>query len=166
MGNHKMKYHLMKWWYYDFNFGGLKTYEKVKMKILYSALKEMTPEERQFLAEKYRVAKRPYIKDSIMAERLGIDSKDYSKKRIQIESKLQSFIAKFDEKFEGEFQEELEKDNQENGKPRKPEKIMSFTQLKDDADRAYEELTQAFSQNELGDKPDIAKIAREVMRTL
>lgn len=86
--NRQVKHYLIQWYDFDKNIHDLTDMQRKKMKTLYAGLKELKPEERKLLAVKYRVKKRPYIKDSIVAESLGMTEKEYSKKRIAIEDKL------------------------------------------------------------------------------
>lgn len=92
--NQIVKYYLRKWAYFDQNIRDLDRVEAVKMKILYSALKEMEPADRQFLAEKYRVTGNKPIPDKVMAKRQRIPMQEYRDKRIAIENKLNPLIRR------------------------------------------------------------------------
>ncbi|WP_145524124.1 hypothetical protein [Virgibacillus sp. SK37] len=78
------------------------------MKILYSSLRELTPDQRNLLAEKYRVKKQPYIRDDVLAEKRGLSLSEYRKVRNYIERRLHPIILKNNEKYEDEFRKALE----------------------------------------------------------
>lgn len=107
MRNRIVKYHLIKWTYYDNNLSYLNDAERAKMKSLYLALKELDPEERQFLAEKYRVAKKPYIPDATLAAKRGLSLKEYREKRIFLEDKLRPIIQQHDDLRHEELMKDL-----------------------------------------------------------
>lgn len=92
--NQRVKHYLIQWYRFDTEINFLTEVEILKMKTLYSALKELDPEERKLLATKYRVEKRPFIKDEFVAASFNMSEKEYSKKRIEIEDKLKPLLQK------------------------------------------------------------------------
>src|SRR5690606_26193848 len=100
------------WPYIDSNLTELSNVEEVRAKILYSSLKELEPEERKLLAEKYRVEQKPYIKDSVIAEKHGIKLQEYRNKRVSIEEKFQKIIEKNLEKYGDELSNAIRLDYQ------------------------------------------------------
>lgn len=94
MRNQIVKHYLRQWGYLDKNINYLSNTEAVKIKTLYSALKELQPEERKFLAVKYRVPDKHIVPDAAAAAQQGMDLKEYKEKRIAIEDKLCPFIDK------------------------------------------------------------------------
>lgn len=104
----RVKYFLGKWFYFDTQLSYLDEVETVQMKILYSSLKELTPEERKFLAEKYRVPEKPYIKDAILATRIGCSLEEYKSQRINIEKKFRPIINKYVDLYKDEFSKAMD----------------------------------------------------------
>lgn len=96
--NRLAKYFLRKWLYYDKNIELLREVEEINMKILYASLKTLCNKELELLADKYRVEGLP-IKDSILAERMGVSLESYREERIAVEDKLQLEITKNKEKY-------------------------------------------------------------------
>lgn len=91
--NRLAKYFLRKWLYYDRNVELLREAEEINMKILYASLKTLCNKELELLADKYRVENGPPIKDSILAEKMGVSLEAYRQERITIEDKLQNEIS-------------------------------------------------------------------------
>jgi hypothetical protein len=110
MKNQIVKHYLIKWGYFDQNLPYLDNLEKIKMKILYLALKELKPEERQFLAGKYRVAKKPIIADAVLAVQYGLDLRTYREKRIALETKINPAIKKHATLYHDELMEAIKSD--------------------------------------------------------
>lgn len=111
MPKHQLtKYFLNKWSYFDQNVQYLNKTESLKMKILYSALKDLDPEERRFLADKYRVVKKPFVADAVLAEREGLNFWRYREKRIEIESKLHQSIVKFNDLYKDQLEKAIDFD--------------------------------------------------------
>lgn len=101
--NQVVKYYLSRWYYFDTHMDYLNEVDLIKMKILYKSLKELSSEERKFLADKYRVERRPYIKDIAIAIEIGMPIKAYQEKRIRIEDKLRPILLKHKESYTEEF---------------------------------------------------------------
>lgn len=106
--NRITKVFLGKWSYFDRSIGVLEESEKIKMKIFYSALKEIDPEERGFLAEKYRIPHKTatyksFLPDDVLAAKQGLSLKEYKEKRIDIETKLHQFVVKYYEMYNEEL---------------------------------------------------------------
>ena len=101
--NRIVKYFLNNWSYYDQNVGYLSACESIRMKILYQTLKEMDPEERKFLANKYRVAKKPIISDAVLAKQQGLSLMEYREKRIKVETRMKSILQKYEDLHEEEL---------------------------------------------------------------
>jgi hypothetical protein len=77
------------------------------MKILYQSLKELEPEERRFLAEKYRIAVKPIVSDAVLAKRHRTRLKKYREKRVAIEMKLIPAIKRYEEQHQEEYRQAL-----------------------------------------------------------
>jgi|SRR5699024_6301022 len=92
--NRLAKYFLRKWLYYDKNVELLREVEEINMKILYSSLKTLCNKELELLADKYHVKTNGIIKDSILADKMGVSLEAYRQERIAIEDKLQDEIVK------------------------------------------------------------------------
>ncbi|RDW15955.1 hypothetical protein [Oceanobacillus chungangensis] len=133
MRNQIVKHYLLAWGYLDNNMEYLNDAELVKMKILYAALKEITLDERQFLAEKYRVPVKPYIKDSILAERNSVDVKEYVKERIRIETKLKPIFIKCKEQYQDEYRKAIDLVHSASRKRFLAKKEKDFELLKESA---------------------------------
>lgn len=103
--NRLVKYYLIKWGYYDHYLADLTGTERIKMKILYLALKELEPEDRKFLAYKYRNKPKVIPSDKEVAARLQMDFKDYREKRIAVETKLNPTIKRYSEMHHNEVME-------------------------------------------------------------
>lgn len=108
MMNRLTKYYLRYWARFDKNMAYLSSTETIKMKILYSALKEISSEERQFLAKKYRVTKKPFIPDAELATQYGIDLKEYREKRIALETKFNPILLKYIALYQDELSKAIE----------------------------------------------------------
>lgn len=108
--NRLAKYYLRQWAHFDKNFEYLRHVEEIDMKILYSGLKEMDPEERTFLANKYRVTIKPYVVDKTLAKRYGMTLDEYRIKRIALETKLQSKLDAIIPKYQAERKKALDID--------------------------------------------------------
>lgn len=104
--NHIAKHYLRQWRYFDSNLEYLNSAEAINIRILYSALKEMTPDERQFLADKYRRSSKP-ITDKDMAEEYDMTMKEYVDKRQKIETKLKPHIVKLRDEREKDLSEAI-----------------------------------------------------------
>lgn len=61
--------------------------DKRFLKPLYAGLKQLTPDEIEFLMQKYYYPKEPYT-DKQMAEKLGLTVSGYGNKRRKIEARL------------------------------------------------------------------------------
>lgn len=88
------KYYLNKWGKIERNVSQLsEVYSRIAF-ILFSALKEMTEEERKFLADKYRVIifGRWSKSDKELAEEYGMKLSDYQKLRKGIEYKFYYYL--------------------------------------------------------------------------
>ena len=88
----RAKFLLRQWYYFDNNAAYLTEKEKEDMKLLYTALKELQADEREILATKYRVKERPYIKDSIVAQELGLSEHQYGDRRRRAEVRIQQSL--------------------------------------------------------------------------
>ena len=89
-------YYLNNWYRYKKNLKELNKTELEKMRELYRGLKELQLEDRNFLAIKYDRPKRP--NDEILAGELGMEVKEYSKQRREIQRKLKSIMQRQREK--------------------------------------------------------------------
>ncbi|WP_112181639.1 hypothetical protein [Paraliobacillus zengyii] len=101
--NQQAKFFLRKWPYFDQNINYLTDVEKVNIKILYTALKQLTESQRKLLAEKYRVFDGLPINDSVLARERGITLKEYREIRIIYESDFQAFLNEAKEKYKEQF---------------------------------------------------------------
>jgi len=112
MRNQIVKYYLRKWGYFDKNVHYLNKVDSVKMKTLYSALMELSADERFFLAEKYRVGEKQFIPDSILAAQHEMDLKGYRVKRIALENKLNPVLKKHIDLYKNELKVAIKLDYQ------------------------------------------------------
>lgn len=101
----QVQHYLIQWYYFDNNINYLNELQRKKMKTLYKGLKELDPEERNLLAAKYRVEKKPFIKDSVVAESFGMTEKEYRDKRVAIEGKLRRIFKNLAEQEANETEE-------------------------------------------------------------
>lgn len=88
------KYYLNKWGWIERNASQLdESYKEIAF-ILFSALKEMTEEERKFLADKFRVtiARKSSRPDKEIAEEYGMELQEYRKLRKGVEYKFYSYL--------------------------------------------------------------------------
>ncbi|MET3684478.1 hypothetical protein ABID56_002615 [Alkalibacillus flavidus] len=72
------------------------------MKILYATLKELTEEQRSFLADKYRVDRSTPIPDKEMAERYNMTQLDYMNMRKRYERLFYRQLEKALDYYKGE----------------------------------------------------------------
>lgn len=103
--NQVVKHYLLQWHYFDSNINHLTGAETVKAKILYTALKHLAPEERRFLANKYRAEKK--LNDALIARKYGMTMTDYRNKRIYLEDKLRPFIVEASEQYQVELSKQI-----------------------------------------------------------
>ena len=101
MKNQLVKHYLIHWYELDENIEYLSSAEEVKIKILYSSLKELNDDEVEFLAEKYH--HRTRLSDEVITNIKGVDFQSYRDQRIRIETKLEKFIKKYRKEFDNEF---------------------------------------------------------------
>ncbi|WP_161878621.1 hypothetical protein [Alkalibacterium sp. MB6] len=94
-------YYLNNWYRYKKNLKELNKTELEKMRELYRGLKELPLEDRNFLAIKYDRPKRP--NDEILAGELGMEVKEYSKQRREIQRKLKSIMQEQKNRQRGEM---------------------------------------------------------------
>jgi hypothetical protein len=95
----------LKWAYLDQNYQHLSSVEVVQMKILYHSLKQLTEEERAFLAGKYRLPLRKgknELPDAVAAKASSMSFKSYRAHRIAIESRMKPYVLNSVERFEKE----------------------------------------------------------------
>ena len=109
------RYYLRKWAYLQNNIEVLTPTETVCIKILYSALNEVSEEDRKWLKEKYHdtvlnekghMARR---KDKDIADSLGIGLNDYLHIRVAAEQRLSPHMLKYREQFHKELMESFKK---------------------------------------------------------
>ena len=94
-------YYLNNWYRYKKNLKELNKTDLEKMRELYRGLKELPLEDRNFLAIKYDRPKRP--NDEILAGELGMEVKEYSKQRREIQRKLKSIMQEQKNRQRGEM---------------------------------------------------------------
>lgn len=91
-------YYLNNWYRYKVNLKELNFAQMNNARLLFKALKELSKEDRDFLATKYD---RPNIRkgesgyhpnDAIVAEELGMSVKEYTKKRRRIQKELREIM--------------------------------------------------------------------------
>ena len=88
------KYYLNKWGWIERNASQLsEVYSRIAF-ILFSALKEMTEEERKFLADKFRVTieRKSSRPDKEIAKEYGMELSEYRELRKGVEYKFYSFL--------------------------------------------------------------------------
>ncbi|MGP4072757.1 hypothetical protein ACTWQB_09415 [Piscibacillus sp. B03] len=100
--------HLSHWGYYELNINVLSEREKLSCKILFYGLKHISNEDREFLAEKYRVNPNKalklyqckYIPDGILAEKRNLTLREYRKMRIDVETRFNLYLLEGILKFQ------------------------------------------------------------------
>lgn len=88
-------FNLNKWKYYEDNIMNLSSLEKKGAKRLFKALKQLTPDERTFLAEKYRTRYKGTnlsVPDKGLAKKRNLSITTYRKIRTAIQYKFFYFI--------------------------------------------------------------------------
>lgn len=87
-----VKHMLSNWLYYEQNISELPEESLRNFKLLYTALSQLSPEERLFLAEKYHTDKSKRLNDQQLADKRGLTIKEYRQQRIAIEKKIAPYL--------------------------------------------------------------------------
>lgn len=117
----RLKWYLIHWKYYVTNHEWLSDNEKYIALIFFKALKQLNKDELIFLKEKYYTdvpskrnqrtgfieSYKPYS-DKAMADKMGIETKDYTAQRLQIEAKLTAIIKTIHKEQNKEILEKLD----------------------------------------------------------
>lgn len=117
----RLKWYLIHWKYYVTNHEWLSDNEKYIALIFFKALKRLNKDELIFLKEKYYTdvpskrnprtgfieSYKPYS-DKAMADKMGIETKDYTVQRLQIEAKLTAIIKTIHKEQNKEILEKLD----------------------------------------------------------
>lgn len=91
-------YYLNNWYQYKVNLKELDFTQMNNAKLLFKALKELSKEDRDFLAMKYdrptipTSRSRTHPSDIMVADELGMEAKEYAKKRRQIQKNLKDIM--------------------------------------------------------------------------
>ncbi|GEM01928.1 hypothetical protein SAMN05421839_1185 [Halolactibacillus halophilus] len=104
MNFQRAKHFLRHWGYYDENLSYLTEIDKKKMKLLYAGLKQLEPEERQLLADKYRTFDGKAVPDKELAEQYNKPVNDYRELRKNNEVKFYKALVKAELKREYEIE--------------------------------------------------------------
>lgn len=117
----RLKWYLIHWKYYVINHEWLSDNAKYIALIFFKALKQLNKDELIFLKEKYYTdvpskrnqrtgfieSYKPYS-DKAMADKMGIETKDYTAQRLQIEAKLTAIIKTIHKEQNKEILEKLD----------------------------------------------------------
>jgi len=104
MNFQRAKHFLRHWGYYDENLSYLTEFDKKKMKLLYAGLKQLEPEERQLLADKYRTFDGKAVPDKELSERYNKPLTEYRETRKNYEVKFYESLKQAELKREYEIE--------------------------------------------------------------
>ncbi len=104
MNFQRAKHFLRHWGYYDENLSYLTEFDKKKMKLLYAGLKQLEPEERQLLADKYRTFDSKAVPDKELANRYNKPLTEYREIRKNYEVKFYESLKQAELKREYEIE--------------------------------------------------------------